>query len=262
LNGLARQFLRIATAAFCGAVVLARPAAASDFSEPWKNPDRALVVDAYEYNSIDWAALAGDKRIVAFINKASDGLPPPYSCSGDDTQVRLCKALWKRHAVTRELFQTRRTVAKALGLKWGAYHLARPGNPIEQADNFIDFADPAPDDLLALDIEDNDPAQWMSLEDAEEFVRQVHRRVGRFPLLYTNDSTARHIADNRGRYRLLSRLPLWYARYKPEIGLHFPKAIGRATRCGSSPRTAIAAASAAPIVSQARRMTSTSTWPP
>lgn len=223
MNGLARQFLRIATAAFCGAVVLARPAAASDFSEPWKNPDRALVVDAYEYNSIDWAALAGDKRIVAFINKASDGLPPPYSCSGDDTQVRLCKALWKRHAVTRELFQTRRTVAKALGLKWGAYHLARPGNPIEQADNFIDFADPAPDDLLALDIEDNDPAQWMSLEDAEEFVRQVHRRVGRFPLLYTNDSTARHIADNRGRYRLLSRLPLWYARYKPEIGLHFPK---------------------------------------
>ena len=25
------------------------------------------------------------------------------------------------------------------------------------------------------------------------------------------------------RYRLLSRLPLWYARYKPEIGIHFPK---------------------------------------
>jgi len=215
--------LCIATAAFCGAAAFARPAAASDFSEPWKNPDRALVIDAYEYNSIDWTALAGDKRIAAFINKASDGLPPAYSCSGDDTEVRLCKALWKRHAVTRELFQTRRTIAKALGLKWGAYHLARPGNPVEQADNFVDFADPAPDDLLALDIEDNDPGQWMSLEDAERFVRQVHRRVGRFPLLYTNDSTARHIADNRDRYRLLSRLPLWYARYKPEIGLHFPK---------------------------------------
>ena len=219
----ARKFFRTVAAALCGAVALAWPAAASDFSEPWKRPDRALVIDAYEYNSIDWTALAADKRIAAFINKASDGLPPAYSCTGGETEVRLCKALWKRHAVARELFQTRRTIAKALGLKWGAYHLARPGNPVEQADNFIAFADPQPDDLLALDIEDNDPVQWMSLEDAEEFVRQVHRRIGRFPLLYTNDSTARHIADNRDRYRLLSRLPLWYARYKPEIGLHFPK---------------------------------------
>ena len=36
-------------------------------------------------------------------------------------------------------------------------------------------------------------------------------------------STALHIAENRDRYSLLSRLPLWYARYKPAIGLHFPK---------------------------------------
>jgi GH25 family lysozyme M1 (1,4-beta-N-acetylmuramidase) len=199
------------------------PAQASDFSEPWKKPDRALVIDAYEYNSIDWNALASDKRIVGFINKASDGLPPPYACSGDEEAIKLCKALWKRHAVARELFHTRRTVAKALGLEWGAYHLARPGNPVDQANNFIDFAEPAPEDLLALDIEDNDPGQWMSLDDAEEFVRQVHRRIGRFPILYTNGSTAKHIADNRFRYRLLSRLPLWYARYKPDIDMHFPK---------------------------------------
>ncbi|WP_192183743.1 glycoside hydrolase family 25 protein [Mesorhizobium amorphae] len=203
-------------------VALTLAAKASDFSEPWKNADRALVIDAYEYNSIDWAELATDKRVVGFINKASDGLPPPYFCSGDETEVRLCKALWKRHAVTRELFQTRKVVAKALGLKWGAYHLARPGNPVEQANNFIDFAEPAPDELMALDLEGNDPTQWISLEDAEEFVRQVHRRVGRFPVLYTNGKTAQYIADNRYQYRLLSRLPLWYARYKPDIDVHFP----------------------------------------
>ncbi|RJT40107.1 muramidase [Mesorhizobium waimense] len=203
-------------------MVLGTAAKASDFSEPWKNADRALVIDAYEYNSIDWAELATDKRVVGFINKASDGLPPPYFCSGDETEVRLCKALWKRHAVTRELFQTRKVVAKALGLKWGAYHLARPGNPVEQANNFIDFAEPAPDELMALDLEGNDPTQWMSLVDAEEFVRQVHRRVGRFPVLYTNGKTAQYIADNRYQYRLLSRLPLWYARYKPDIDVHFP----------------------------------------
>ncbi|PWJ85448.1 GH25 family lysozyme M1 (1,4-beta-N-acetylmuramidase) [Pseudaminobacter salicylatoxidans] len=199
------------------------PAGASDFSQPWKKQDRALVIDAYEYNPIDWDKLTTDKTIVGFINKASDGLAPPYSCSGNETEIRLCKALWKRHAVARELYQTRRAMAKTLGLKWGAYHLARPGNPIDQANNFIDFADPAPDDLIALDIEDNDPEKWMSLEDAEEFVRHIQRRTGRYPILYTNGSTAQHIADNRDKYPLLSRLPLWYARYKPEIDMHFPK---------------------------------------
>lgn len=196
---------------------------ASDFSEPWKRNDRALVVDAYEYNPIDWQKLAGHKRVVGFINKGSDGVSPPYACNGNETEVRLCKALWKRHAVARELFHTRRTVAKALGLKWGAYHLGRPGNPIDQANNFIDFADPAPDDLIALDIEDNDPKKWMSLQDAETFARHIHTRLGRWPVLYTNGSTALYIAENRDRYPLLSRLPLWYARYKPAIGLHFPK---------------------------------------
>jgi len=217
----AQAFHRIALAAVAATAGL--PAAvASDFSAPW-DKGRALVVDAYEYNPIDWNELASDRRIVGFIAKASDGLPPPYYCSGEEEAIKLCKALWKRHAVARELFQTRKVVAKALGLEWGAYHLARPGNPVEQADNFVDFADPGPDDLLALDIEDNDPEKWMSLEDAEAFVRQLHRLVGRFPLLYTNDTTARHIAENRDRYRLLSRLPLWYARYKPDIGAHFPK---------------------------------------
>ena len=139
-----RRLLLLAVLALLQGSVIA---AASDFSAPWNRPDRALVIDAYEYNSIDWSELASDKRIVGFINKASDGLAPPYSCSGDETEVRLCKALWKRHAVARELFQTRKAIAKALGLKWGAYHLGRPGNPIEQANNFVDFAKPGPDDL-------------------------------------------------------------------------------------------------------------------
>lgn len=196
---------------------------ASDFSQPWTREDRAVVIDAYEYNRLDWMAMMGDRRIVGFINKASDGLPPAYFCKGEETEYRLCKALWYRHAVAKELYQTRRTLAKSLGLKWGAYHLARPGNPVEQAQNFLDFAAPGPDDLLAIDIEDNDPAKWMSLDDAEIFVNEIKRRTGRYPVLYTNGNTAQHIADNAYRYRVLSRLPLWYARYKPEIGMHFPK---------------------------------------
>src|SRR5690606_5547123 len=224
VNLLARLAMVVIGAALLGvATSVVGAAHGSDFSEPWKRTDRALVIDAYEYNPIDWPKLAGHKRVVGFINKGSDGVSPPYACKRNETEVRLCKALWQRHAVARELFHTRRTVAKGLGLKWGAYHLGRPGNPIDQANTFIDFAEPAPDDLIALDIEENDPEKWMSLEDAETFARHIHTRLGRWPVLYTNGSTALHIAENRERYSLLSRLPLWYARYKPAIGLHFPK---------------------------------------
>ncbi|WP_373502114.1 glycoside hydrolase family 25 protein [Aestuariivirga sp.] len=217
MPGLRRRLFGLLAAA-----MVATPALASDFSRPWQRPDTALVIDAYEYNAIDWNELVTDKRITGFINKASDGLPPAYKCSGTETETRLCKALWKRFAVAKELYHTRRMMAKALGLSWGAYHLARPGNPIDQANHFIDFADPKPDELIAIDIEDN-TSDWMSLEDAEIFVGHIHKRLGRWPVLYTNGNTSKFIADNRARYPLLSRLNLWYARYKPEIGEHFPK---------------------------------------
>ncbi|MCV0395408.1 MAG: muramidase [Rhizobiaceae bacterium] len=211
-----------AWAALCAAT-FATPALASDFSEPWKRSDRAIVIDAYENNPIDWGQLATDKRIAGFINKGSDGLPPDYHCKGNETERRLCRALWLRYSVAKELYHTRKTVAKALGMEWGVYHLGRPGDPIEQANHLIDYARPDENDLIAIDIEENDPEKWMSLEDAEEFARHIRRRLGRFPVLYTNGTTAMHIAANRDRYPLLSRLHLWYARYKPEIGLHFPK---------------------------------------
>ncbi len=198
---------------------------AVDANKPWTREDRALVLDAYEYNELDWAAIGTNKRIAGFINKASDGLPPTYVCNSKavESEYRLCRALWFRHSVARELYQTRRQMAKAMGLKWGAYHLARPGNPVQQAQNFLDFAKPTSDELMALDIEDNDPTRWMSLEDAEIFVQVIRERTGRYPVLYTNGSTAQYIGDNAHRFKLLSRLPLWYARYKPEVAMHFPK---------------------------------------
>lgn len=204
-------------------LTLSSLASASEFSKPWLNKDRALVIDAYEYNPLNWQKLAANKRITGFINKGSDGLPPAYRCHGDETERRLCKALWKRYSVARELFHTRKTIAKSLGLEWGAYHVARPGNPIDQANHFIDFAEPGPDDLMALDLEGLDTDKWMSLEDSEIFVRHIKHRTGRYPILYANDVTAQYIADNRDRFRLLSRLPLWYARYRPQIGKYFPK---------------------------------------
>ncbi len=191
---------------------------------PWKSSDHALVIDAYELNIIDWDAMLKDKRIAGFISKASDGLPESFDCTGDhagDT-VAHCKTMWRKYAVSRELYQTRRLVARASGLSWGAYHLARPGNPVDQANHFLDYAQPRDDELMALDIEGIDPEKYMSLEDAAIFAGHIKTRTGRYPILYTNHTTARYIAANRDRFPILSRLPLWYARYKPGIRNVFP----------------------------------------
>jgi GH25 family lysozyme M1 (1,4-beta-N-acetylmuramidase) len=221
---LNRFILQTGLAAILAIFGLPAANAGSEFHKPWASDTRALVLDAYEFNEIDLKAIAANKQVAAFINKGSDGLPPEYGCkSGAEADRELCKKEWRLYAVSKELFHTRRALAKSLGLKWGAYHLGRPGNPIDQANHFIDFAEPAPDDLIAIDIEDLKSGKYISLEDAEEFSRHIYRRLGRYPVLYVNDDTAKHLGWQTDKYPLLSRLPLWYARYKPEISRSFPK---------------------------------------
>jgi GH25 family lysozyme M1 (1,4-beta-N-acetylmuramidase) len=235
---------RVALSALAAVTLFAcAPAHAAD-NEPWKDPSTALVIDAYELNTIEWGKLVNNKRVAGFISKASDGLPEVYDCRkphrGDSTDH--CKTIWRKYAVSRELYQTRRMLAKAHGLLWGAYHLARPGNPIDQANHFLDYAEPAADEMMVLDLEGLDTSEFMSLEDAEIFARHIKARTGRYPVLYTNHITSQHIATYREKYRLLSRLPLWYARYKPEIKGVFPMGnwhsyllwqFSSATNCGA-----------------------------
>jgi len=195
---------------------------ASDFYYPWRDKEKALVIDAYEKNPIDWQKMVTDKRIRAFIGKASDGLPSPWTCRGNETEIQICKKSFQNYWMKQQLYQTRKLVAKQLGLKWGAYHLGRPGNPIAQANHFLDFAQPDPDDLIALDIEHDDPGKWISFKDAEIFARQVYKRIGRYPVLYTNHHTAQQIALRRDEFPLLSRMQLWYARFKGDVRGSFP----------------------------------------
>ena len=215
------MILRLAT--FLGLAFAAAIARAGEL-EPWKTKSNAIIVDAYEMNSIDWETMLADKRISGFIAKASDGLPESFSCTGDhngDT-FNHCKTMWRKYAVSRELYQTRRMIARTHGLLWGAYHLARPGNPVDQANHFLDYAEPRDDELMVLDLEGIDADKYMSLEDAAIFAGHVKTRTGRYPILYTNHITAKYIAAHRAKHRLLSRLPLWYARYKPDIRQVFP----------------------------------------
>ncbi|MCF6322124.1 MAG: glycoside hydrolase family 25 protein, partial [Rhizobiaceae bacterium] len=204
--------------------VFSLSAFSSEFNSPWRDKTRGLVIDAYDKNIIDWRRMTKDRRIVGFIAKASDGLSARYGCksAGNKTKIALCRKTWSNYSLKRELFNTRRIIAKSLGLKWGAYHLGRAGNPIAQANHFIDFAKPGPDDLIALDIEHGTGEKWISLKDGEIFARHIKKILGRYPMLYTNHATAKMIAADRQKYPILSRLKLWYPRYRPSIKNVFP----------------------------------------
>ena len=125
-------------AVLLGIGLVASAAMADPFNAPWRDKNSSIVLDAYEYTLLDWEKLKNNERLAGFINKASDGLPPTPTC-GRDT---YCRLKWRRYVAAKELYHTRKTLAKTIGLKWGAYHLARPGNPLQQAHHFLRFTKP------------------------------------------------------------------------------------------------------------------------
>jgi len=169
-----------------------------EFNEPWKNPKIAIAIDPFEGNDIDWDELATDTRVVAIIHRATIG----------DRADRK--------------YAERRDEAKNRGYKWGAYHLGKPDNPIQQADFFLDTVKPSPDDLIALDLESVDAAKHMSFDDARVFIKRIKEKTGRYPVIYANNEVTKTISEKYGADDVFAKTHLWYARFKRTV-TDFPK---------------------------------------
>src|SRR5438132_6316667 len=195
-----KQLLLIAWVLACSS--LATLAQSPEFSEPWKNPNIALAIDPYEGNEIDWDKLMTDSRIVAIIHRATIG-----------------------DRVDRK-YAERRDEAKKRGYKWGAYHFGKPGDPIKQADFFLDTVKPTADDLIALDLESTDGSKHMSFDDARAFIRRIREKTGRYPLIYANNEVSKAITERYGADDVFAQTHLWYARFKRNV-TDFPKGTGK-----------------------------------
>jgi GH25 family lysozyme M1 (1,4-beta-N-acetylmuramidase) len=170
-------------------------AAQTPWSRPWDDPDVPIIIDPYAGNRIDWDKAITDKRLHAVIHKASEGLTPDPK------------------------FVSRADEAKRRGLLWGAYHLGRPGDPIAQADLLLDLAAKTGAKFLAIDIEEDNPAKFMSLPDAQTFMEHVHTKTGRYPAVYVNISVYKTISASYDKSSTFAKGPLWVARFKPDLGL-------------------------------------------
>ena len=164
-----------------------------EFNEPWKNPNVAIAIDPFEGNDIEWDKLASDKRVVAIIHRATIGDRPDRK------------------------YAERKIEAKKRGYKWGAYHYGKPGDPIKQADFFLETVKPEADDLLALDLESPDTTKHMSFEDARVFIDRIKTKTGRYPFVYANNLVTKAILEQFGADDLFARTHLWYARFKRSV---------------------------------------------
>jgi lysozyme len=173
---------------------------AAEFDAPWKDQNVALVIDPYYANSIDWDKLATEKRVVAVIHKSTIGttkLDPGYA--------------------------KRKAEAMKRGYLWGSYHWGVAGDPEKQADFYIDTVKPGADELIALDLEDAQSKTLMNVDEAILFVERVKARTGRYPMLYTNHSSAKLISS-KYKDSVFAKTPLWYARFKAKVA-DFPSGV-------------------------------------
>jgi GH25 family lysozyme M1 (1,4-beta-N-acetylmuramidase) len=185
--------IRFATILVVIAAALSVSGQSPEFNEPWKNPNVALAIDPFEGNDIDWEKLATDKRVVAIIHRATIG----------DRADRK--------------YAERKIEAKQRGYKWGAYHYGKPGDPIKQADFFLDTVKPDKDDLIALDLESDDATRHMSFDDARVFIKRIKEKTGRYPFVYANNLVTKAIGDQFGDTDVFAKTHLWYARFKRSV---------------------------------------------
>jgi lysozyme len=81
---------------------------------------------------------------------------------------------------TDDTYADQQKAAKQAGLKWGAYHFADGSNVDGQVENFLRFACPDPDELFALDWEDNPSGSGkMSLSSVKQWITKVEDALER-----------------------------------------------------------------------------------
>lgn len=165
----------------------------SEFNQPWLDSTKAIIIDPYGDNEIDFDKLLTDKRVVGIIHKASQG----YSAD--------------------RKYYGRKLLAKQKGLLWGSYHLGMRGDGKMQADFYLNTIQNDTSELMALDLEGLDTNSFMSLKNAERFIYRIHEKTKRYPVVYCNNTVLEEIGKKYNDTSIFSKCGLWYARYLKEL---------------------------------------------
>ncbi len=145
------------------------------------------VVDIYHGDMVASFSDARQSGLVGVIHKATTG------ASGRDDSYRA-----------------RRTSALDKGLLWGAYHWGTAAPVAQQVSNFLDWAQPDDETLMALDYEPTNGNQ-MKLEMAREFLTRIIEATGRRAVIYGGQLLKSDLGQIRDPFFGSHRL--WLAQY-------------------------------------------------
>lgn len=184
----------------------------SEFHATWKDPSRALVIDGFDKNVVDWDVLKKNAPNVGGAIFRASG--PVFN--------RVNKT-WELKAEPK--YNATKAKAKGLGFLWGSFHVGTSGNPEQQARFYLDTAKPADDEVIALDLEDPSKSHYMELPGAIRFIQYIKRETGRYPVVYMTGGIHQSILTAYGKDKesVFGKTPLWYARYCNRISCYFPK---------------------------------------
>jgi lysozyme len=110
-------------------------------------------------------------------------------------------------------YHGRRKAAKAAGLLFGSYHFTSGGDVTKQIANYLSWAQPAHDELIAIDCEKSSGGGAdMTLQQLLAFVSGVEKALGRKMVVYGGGDLLKPIT--RGETGSpLGKCPLWIASY-------------------------------------------------
>lgn len=144
------------------------------------------VLDLSHYDKITDIAAVKNAGILGIINKATEG-----------------------PGMIDPTFAARRELVVNAGLKYGSYHFARVGDPIEQAEHHLQTIGDPNGLLIALDWEDT----RVSAEWAQRWSSHVHDKLGRWPVLYSYAAMLKQVLGLKNSDPILSQCRLWIAAY-------------------------------------------------
>ena len=146
-----------------------------------------VVIDISHYNTVTSFSDVKADGVVGVIHKATEGTnwsDPTYA--------------------------DRKQQAQAAGLWWGAYHFGTNNDGAAQAQYFLSKVNPGPNDLLALDFEEN-PQSQMTIAQAEQFVTEIFSQTGRYPGFYSDALAGNMLGGNANA--ILANCWFWRAQY-------------------------------------------------
>lgn len=115
-------------------------------------------------------------------------------------------------SMSDDTYISQRRAAKAAGLLWGSYHFANSAKTSLQAQKYLSFASPEPEELFCLDWEDNG-GDKMSASQVEEWITTVEeglKRPGQC-VLYSGNTAKEALGSSKNTF--LGSRRLWLAQY-------------------------------------------------